>query len=125
EGAGFGLRFWERTAWSRSATVFTSSGFIIHAVMETDVAPESAVEPRPPRPPPLPPSAILGLVVANSSETSSPVMCSFAGSQEIVRPGLLLDRPVGSRTAVFTLSIVPTRLAILSSQESHVFHSPG
>jgi hypothetical protein len=25
----FGLRFWESTAWSRSATVFTSSGFII------------------------------------------------------------------------------------------------
>ena len=37
--------------------------------------------------------AILGLVVASSSETSSPVMCNFAGSQEIVSDGLWLERP--------------------------------
>ena len=42
-------------------------------------------------------------------------MCSFAGSQEMVSDGLLLERPVGSRTAVFTPSIVETRFEIVSS----------
>ena len=41
----------------------------------------------------------------------------------MVSDGLLFERPVGSRTDVFTLAMVDTRLEMLSSQESHVFHS--
>ena len=62
------------------------------------------------------PTAILGLVLASSSATSSPVMCSVAGSHVMVSDGLLFERPVGSRTDVFTLAMVDTRLEMLSSQ---------
>jgi len=37
----------------------------------------------------------------------------------------LFDRSVGSRTVVRTPSIVETRFEIVSSQDSHVFHSPA
>src|SRR5213592_2617044 len=104
----------------RSATTLSSPGCIIQAVTEIDVVPGSASLPRPPPPAP---SAILGLVLANSSATSSPVIFSLAGSQLMVSDGLLFERPVGSRTDVFTLAMVDTRLEMLSSQESHVFQS--
>ena len=114
-----GLRFADSTAWIRSATTLSSPGCIIQAVTEIDVVPAlGLVALRQP-----PPTAILGLVLASSSATSSPVMCSVAGSQVMVSDGLLFERPVGSRTDVFTLAMVDTRLEMLSSQESHVFQS--
>src|SRR5438132_4268195 len=118
-----GLRFRDRTLYTRSATIASSPGCIIHAVMVMAVVPGSGSLARPPPPPPLP-IAIRGLVLANSSATSSPVMWSFAGSHATTSEGLRLERPVGSRTAVFTLSITDTRFEMLSSQESHVLHSP-
>src|SRR6266705_1566462 len=104
----------------RSATTLSSPGCIIHAVTEIDVVSGSASLPRPP---PSAPSAILGLVLASSSATSSPVIFSLVGSQVMVSDGLLFERPVGSLTDVFTLAMVDTRLEMLSSQESHIFQS--
>ena len=84
--------------------------------VEMDVSGDSGSLPAAPRRPPPPlPSAILGLVLANFSATSSPVIFSFAGSQLITSAGLRLDSPVGSRTAVLTPSIVETRLEMVSS----------
>jgi hypothetical protein len=71
------------------------------------------------------PSAIRGFVLASSSASSSPVTCSFEESHRIASDGLLFDTSVGSRSVVRTPSIVKTRLEIVSSQDSHVFHSPA
>src|SRR5206468_10128038 len=102
----------------RSATTLSSPGCIIQAVTEMDVVPDSASLPPPPAP-----SAILGLVLASSSATSSPVIFSLAGFQLMVSDGLLFERAVGSRTDVFTPAMVDTRLEMVSSQESQVFQS--
>src|SRR5262245_25145791 len=90
--AGDRLGGFESRAWSRSATILSSPGSIMYAVMETPVSAAAAVSPRPARPPP-PPSAIRGSVFQRVSETSRPGMPSFSLSQRIVRPGLRFDRP--------------------------------
>src|SRR5438046_4749143 len=109
-------RFADNTLWIRSATTWSSPGCIIQAVTEIDVVPGPASLPRPPA---SPPSAILGLVRASSSATSSPVMCSVAGSQAMVSTGLLFERAVGSLPDVFTPATVDTRSAMAWRHGGH------
>ncbi len=54
----------------------------------------------------------VGLFLATSSATSSPVIGSLDGSQETINSGLRLDRPVGSIKSVVTPSIIATRFEV-------------
>ena len=55
--------------------------------------------------------------------TAPPVVPSFFGSQRIWSDGMRLESPSGCVTEVVTPSIAVTRRAIVSSHETHAFHS--
>src|SRR5262249_21143751 len=101
-GSGiFAARRVESTEYKRSATILSSPGERLNAVIEMPFWFPREL-----------PTKIRGSVVLRMLDTCGPVMPSLAASQRTFSPGLLLDSPVGSRTSVLTPSIDEAFFAI-------------